>query len=193
VGVRQVKAKVQPSCQRAPTSPARLPAQGMRPQVSAEALEPAVLPGAGVPAGSPSLAGGAAASPASPGCRGPSPTCAGGACAPSAGEACAPSGPGDGRYGGAWSRSRSFFSLPLCDRPGCHEPPAISLRNPACYCSLACRQAVRNVQDRERKWCSRGTLEGQKKRAYEYEAARRRSARRPDGTSAAVSSRAPPG
>ena len=66
----------------------------------------------------------------------------------------------------AWSRSRKFFPLPLCDRPGCHEPPVISPRNPARYCGTACRQAVRNVQDRERKWRSRGTLGGRKKRAY---------------------------
>ena len=82
-------------------------------------------------------------------------------------------------YAGAWSRSRKFFSLPLCDRPGCHEPPVTSLRNPARYCCPACRQAVRNVQDRERKWLSRGTLDGRKKRAIEYQAARRhRSPRR---------------
>jgi hypothetical protein len=65
-----------------------------------------------------------------------------------------------------------FFSLSLCDRPGCHERPVISVRNPAHYCSPACRQAVRNVQDRERKWLSRGTLDGQKKRFFEYQAAR---------------------
>ena len=68
-------------------------------------------------------------------------------------------------YAGAWSRSRNFFSPPLCDRPGCHEPPVTSLRNPARYCCPACRQAVRNVQDRERKWLARGTLDGRKKRA----------------------------
>ena len=66
-----------------------------------------------------------------------------------------------------------FFPLPLCDRPGCYEPPVISPRNPARYCCAACRQAVRNVQDRERKWLSRGTLDGRKKRAIEYRAARR--------------------
>jgi hypothetical protein len=31
---------------------------------------------------------------------------------------------------------------------------------------------MRNVLDRERKWLWRGTLDGQKKRAYEYQAAR---------------------
>ena len=38
----------------------------------------------------------------------------------------------------------------------------------------ACRQAVRNVQDRERKWLLRGTLDGRKKRSFEYQAARQR-------------------
>ncbi len=70
--------------------------------------------------------------------------------------------------------AETFFPLPFCDRPGCHEPPVTSVRNPARYCCPACRQAVRNVQDRERKWRSRGTLDGRKKRAYEYQAARRR-------------------
>jgi hypothetical protein len=48
-----------------------------------------------------------------------------------------------------------------------------SPRNPARYCCTVCRQAVRNVQDRERKWRCRGTLDGRKKRAIEYRAARR--------------------
>lgn len=68
---------------------------------------------------------------------------------------------------------QKFFSPPLCARPGCHEHPASSPRNPARYCCPLCRQAVRNVQDRERKWLSRGTLDGRKKRAIEYQAARR--------------------
>jgi len=52
--------------------------------------------------------------------------------------------------------------------PGCYEPPANSIRNPARYCCADCRQAVRNVLDRERKWRSRNTLPGQRKRSYEY-------------------------
>jgi hypothetical protein len=48
------------------------------------------------------------------------------------------------------------FSPPLCNRPGCHEAPVTSPRNPARYCCPACRQAVRNVLDRERKWLARG-------------------------------------
>src|SRR5262249_44921860 len=69
---------------------------------------------------------------------------------------------------------QNFFPGPLCDRPGCYEPPVISPRNPARYCGPACRHAVRNVLDRERKWLLRGTLEGRKKRAFEYQAPRRR-------------------
>ena len=85
----------------------------------------------------------------------------------------------------------NFFSLPLCDRPGCHEPPVISPRNPARYCGAACRQAVHNVQDRERKWHSRSTLDGQKKRAIEYEAACQLRSQRQRST-ADVPPRAPP-
>ena len=92
----------------------------------------------------------------------------------------------------AWSRSRKFFSLPLCDRPGCHEPPVTSPRNPACYCGAACRQAVRNVQDRERKWLWCGTSDGRKKRAIEYRAARQNRSLRQPTTAADVPPRAPP-
>ena len=74
--------------------------------------------------------------------------------------------------------AQTFFSLPLCDRPGCHQHPASSARIWARYCCPACRQAVRNVLDRERKWLSRGTLDGRKKRAIEYQAARRRRVQR---------------
>jgi hypothetical protein len=88
--------------------------------------------------------------------------------------------------------AESFFSLPLCDRPGCHEPPAISLRNPARFCCAACRQAARNVQDRERKWLSRGTLDGRKKRTIEYQAARQNRASRHRATAADVPPRPPP-
>jgi hypothetical protein len=70
--------------------------------------------------------------------------------------------------------AQTLFALPLCDRPGCHEHPASSRRNLARYCCPACRQAVRNLLDRERKWLSRGTSDGRKKRAIEYQAARRR-------------------
>ena len=82
---------------------------------------------------------------------------------------------------------RAFFSWSLCNRPGCYQHPANSIRNLARYCSRACRQAVRNALDRERKWRSRGTLDGRKKRSIEYEAAqRRRVSTRPSRQLAAI-------
>lgn len=89
------------------------------------------------------------------------------------------------------TRQTRFF-VPLCDRPGCHELPVISLRNPARYCCPECRQAVHNVLDRERKWRSRGTLAGRKKRAYEYQAARQRRSAKRCHTSTTPPSRPPP-
>jgi hypothetical protein len=71
-------------------------------------------------------------------------------------------------------RQKNFFSTPLCNRPGCHEAPVTSPRNPARYCCPACRQAVHNVLDRERKWLVRGSRDGRNKRAIEYQAARNR-------------------
>ena len=47
--------------------------------------------------------------------------------------------------------------------------PRASPRNPARYCCPACRQAVRNVLDRERKWLARDTLDGRMKRTIEYQ------------------------
>jgi hypothetical protein len=66
-----------------------------------------------------------------------------------------------------------------------------SIRNSALYCCPACRQAVGNVHDRERKWRLRVTKAGRTKRAIEYEAARKRRFLRRD-TSASVPLRAPP-
>jgi hypothetical protein len=87
---------------------------------------------------------------------------------------------------------QTSFSLPLCARPGCHEHPVRSLRNQARYCSPACRQAVHNVLDRERKWRARGTLAGQKKRAIEYQAARARHASQQGNVPNPPPSRPPP-
>jgi hypothetical protein len=67
-----------------------------------------------------------------------------------------------------------------------------SPRNPARYCGPACRHAVRNVQDRERKWLSRGTLVGRQKRAYEYQAARQRRLAQRCNLAAQAPARAPP-
>jgi hypothetical protein len=54
----------------------------------------------------------------------------------------------------AWSRSKRN-SVDFCDRPGCYAPRRVSPRAPSRYCSDACRQAVRRVRDRERKWLKR--------------------------------------
>lgn len=87
---------------------------------------------------------------------------------------------------------QKLFFPPFCDRPGCHEHPVRSPRNPARYCGAACRQAVRNVLDRERKWLVRGTLDGRKKRAIEYQAARRRRLCRQGHIAHPRPSRSPP-
>jgi hypothetical protein len=84
---------------------------------------------------------------------------------------------------------QTFFSLRLCNRPGCHEHRVNSPRNLARYCCPTCRQAVRNVLDRERKWHSRGTLDGQKKRGIEYQAAQGRRAFRQGRVSVPLPSR----
>jgi hypothetical protein len=87
---------------------------------------------------------------------------------------------------------QKFFALPLCDRPGCYEPPVISSRNPARFCCAACRQAVRNVLDRERKWLSRGRLDDQKKQAIEFGAACSDRSLPQQTTAADVPPRSPP-
>jgi len=68
---------------------------------------------------------------------------------------------------------------PICDRPGCFEPPRTSIRAPASYCGDACRQAMRRVRDRERKWKSRKTKAGRLKRRLEYQEARAKRRQRP--------------
>lgn len=54
----------------------------------------------------------------------------------------------------AWSRSKGI-PAEFCDRTGCYEPLPAASRAPARYCGHACRQAVRRVLDRERKWLKR--------------------------------------
>jgi hypothetical protein len=87
---------------------------------------------------------------------------------------------------------QELFFAPLCGRPGCHEPPVTSFRNPARFCCPACRQAVRNVLDRERKWLARGTLDGCKKRHIEYQAARRLQLFRRGNATVSMPARASP-
>jgi hypothetical protein len=70
--------------------------------------------------------------------------------------------------------AKIFFLRPLCQRPGCYEPPHKSARNQATYCCFTCRQAVHRVVDRERKWRQRGTFQGRRARQREYQAARAR-------------------
>jgi hypothetical protein len=84
------------------------------------------------------------------------------------------------------------FPTPLCDRPGCHEPPLKSGRYQARYCCPACRQAVRRVLDRERKWRLRGTFQGRRARDREYQAARARRRGEQHDTASATPTRAPP-
>jgi hypothetical protein len=79
-----------------------------------------------------------------------------------------------GTFGGgrAWSRSNGNFPEVFCDRPGCYEPPRESSRAPAHYCGDACRAAMRQVRDRERKYLARKTKAGRLKRRLEYQAAK---------------------
>jgi hypothetical protein len=70
--------------------------------------------------------------------------------------------------------AKIFSPTPMCNRPGCHEPVVKSGRNKARYCCSACREAVRRVRDRERKWQFRGTFRGRRAREQEYQAARAR-------------------
>ena len=89
----------------------------------------------------------------------------------------------------AWSRTKSIPEI-FCDRPGCYNPRRSSPRVPARYCSDACRQAMRRVQDRQRKHERRNRFAGRYKRQLEYERARRGRQKRlgvtPGGTSQSV-------
>ena len=177
--------------QSAPTALEDLPAQRVSAKIRAALLESAILPRGRVSATGTALAGSAAAGQTSSESRGQSPRRPGTERAPATSQDYAPGCSEARTCAGAWSRSSGFFSLPLCDRPGCHEPPATSVRNPARYCCSACRHAVACVLDRERKWRTRGTLDGRTKRASEYQAARwRRLRRRGAATTAPV--RPPP-
>lgn len=75
----------------------------------------------------------------------------------------------------AWSRGRPLPEN-FCDRPGCYEAVRTSRGAPARYCGDACRQAVRRVDDRERKWLRRNTCVGRAKRQGEYRRAQRKAA-----------------
>lgn len=72
----------------------------------------------------------------------------------------------------AWSRSEPLRRGPLCDRPGCFDAPRHSPRSPARYCSESCRNDLRRVCDRERKYLMRQRLAIQAQRRLEYQATR---------------------
>ena len=84
----------------------------------------------------------------------------------------APDGPETACAVPAWSRSSRNLPGVLCDRPGCYEPPRQSSRAPAHYCGDACRAAMCQVQERERKYLARKTKAGRLKRRLEYQAAK---------------------
>ena len=73
--------------------------------------------------------------------------------------------------GRAWSRSKKIPTS-FCDRPGCYQAVRSSHWWQARYCSDGCRQAMKRMHDRERKWLVRDTEVGRFKRSLEYEAAR---------------------
>ena len=144
--------------------------------VRPSAMEPAVLSGSCLPARSSPLAGRTPSVEAARGCVSESRARAGRASAPQPSQVGLSTGEATAGCARAWSRNSDFFSTDLCRRPGCYAAPVSSPRNPGCYCCAACRQAVRNVEDRERKWLSRAKLTGRQKRAFEYRAARQRRA-----------------
>lgn len=71
----------------------------------------------------------------------------------------------------AWSRCKNKPEI-FCDRPGCFDPLRPSCRARARYCGDQCRQAMRRVLDRERKWLNRNTFAGRFKRQLEYQRTR---------------------
>lgn len=73
--------------------------------------------------------------------------------------------------------AKDFSRVPCCDRPGCYAARRCSIRNPARYCSDACRLTLARVRDRERKWLGRATVAGQHKRRLEYQNDQRRRAK----------------
>jgi hypothetical protein len=108
--------KTQPSAQGTPTSSADLPAQRMPAQVPAAALEPALLPSPGMPAGSQALAGGSSPGSTSPGRPRQSPACPGREAAPATRQSRAPVHCQPRGCAHAWSRSRhsrKIFFVPL--------------------------------------------------------------------------------
>jgi len=55
------------------------------------------------------------------------------------------------------------YSGPICDRVGCYDPPRVTQQCDAAYCSHECRDVMRRVRDRERKYFWRRTAIGRLK------------------------------
>jgi hypothetical protein len=89
--------------------------------------------------------------------------------------------------------AKIILPTPMCDRPGCYEPPAKSGRSQARFCGPACRHAVRQVFDRERKWLSRGTFRGRPARVRKYMFFRRHRRRKQPNKPGPTPPRASPG
>ncbi len=88
-----------------------------------------------------------------------------------------PQAPQRARVEAVRGHAAKIFSVPpLCARPGCHDTAPKSGRSQACYCCPACRQAVRRVRQRERKWLKRRRFHGCSARARPPVAARVRRA-----------------
>ena len=162
-----------PPLYRPATTAAALPAPRLWTEVPAAALEPALLPRSRRPALAALASGAAASQTASAGC-GQSPARRGRTGALLMRPLFEPTTQYARSCGGGVVTQQEFFVLPLCDRPGCHEPPLQSGCRQARYCCPACRQAVRRVLDRERQWQLRSTFQGRRARAQESKAARAR-------------------
>lgn len=86
-----------------------------------------------------------------------------------------PAGGGQGHDGARGETLPRRPRGPVCDRPGCFDPPRETTGAPACYCGDECRRDLGRVRDRERKYVRRRTPAGRFKRGLEY--ARRRKLR----------------
>ncbi len=85
-----------------------------------------------------------------------------------------------------------FFRLLCAPGPGAMNHRKSRSATRRATAAPACRQAVHQVLDRERKWQSRDTLNGRRKRAYEYRTARAQRSRLQRDASGAAPSEPPP-
>jgi predicted nucleic acid-binding Zn ribbon protein len=71
-------------------------------------------------------------------------------------------GSGGGGRGSARPRCHADLApgAPLCDRPGCYDPPGGHVHDTRAFCSAECRNALRRVEERERKWLVRWAKAG---------------------------------